>query len=271
MKRLLRTALLLLTLTAPASATPKIIVRPPGGDTPEQGLEAMQSALQEGADALWLTLQLSADGRIVLCRPRAGKCQGQGRPLTLEAALRRFVRTPFYLDVRAPQADPRRLGDDLLQVLVRTDSLKRARVYAADARLLAALPLAVRRFEPPARTRAALLKTTLSGRCLLSRRATHPRWHAAPLRWQMTGTGGASVPPAQAGMPWSRRAVACLQASGPSALILTGVTSRRELALAAFLGADGVRVDNLRWLKRPPGPARPGGIVPQVAGHRTLP
>jgi len=58
-----------LSLT-PALAAPFIVAHRGGtGDTPENTLQAFSTALENGADALWMTVQVTKDGVPVLYRP----------------------------------------------------------------------------------------------------------------------------------------------------------------------------------------------------------
>ena len=60
----------LLLGSAPAWAAPQIIAHRGGtGDAPENTLPAIGLALKNGADAVWVTVQLSKDGMPVLYRP----------------------------------------------------------------------------------------------------------------------------------------------------------------------------------------------------------
>jgi glycerophosphoryl diester phosphodiesterase len=68
------TAAALVIITAlsltPALAAPFIVAHRGGtGDTPENTLQAFSTALENGADALWMTVQVTKDGVPVLYRP----------------------------------------------------------------------------------------------------------------------------------------------------------------------------------------------------------
>ena len=65
-----------------AFAAPFIVAHRGGtGDTPENTLQAFSTALENGADALWMTVQVTKDGVPVLYRPAdlGSLTEGQGR------------------------------------------------------------------------------------------------------------------------------------------------------------------------------------------------
>ncbi|WP_049856194.1 glycerophosphodiester phosphodiesterase family protein [Trabulsiella odontotermitis] len=282
-----------------ASAGPEIIAFNAAGlDAPENTLYAARKALANGAGALWVTVRVSADGVPVLYRPddlsvltnhygpveevtadnlktadagwRFGEKEGfpfrhkaMGIP-HLEEMLKMFPRTTFYLEIRAPHAEFKRFAKTLQQVLARTDSLKRTRVYAADSALLDALPIAIRRFESQQLTRDTLIRAVVSRRCLLTRKSAYPRWHASPLRQRVSvaDVTGAPAPPALVWLQWNKAALTCLQASGPAKLILSGIRNQHDLDLATTLHADGVLVSSLLWIT-PSSESKSTRVMPQ--------
>ncbi|EOT1930348.1 glycerophosphodiester phosphodiesterase family protein, partial [Serratia marcescens] len=138
---LLASALSLSALAASAVAghAPAIVAHRGGtADAPENTRIAIETALKNGADAIWITLQESKDGVIVLYRPsdlktltnRQGpvsaytaaqlaeidagwafakgdahpfRGQGIGIP-RLDEVLKAFPRVTFYLDIKSPDA-----------------------------------------------------------------------------------------------------------------------------------------------------------------------
>ncbi len=65
-----------------ALAAPFIVAHRGGtGDTPENTLQAFSTALENGADALWMTVQVTKDGVPVLYRPAdlGSLTDGKGR------------------------------------------------------------------------------------------------------------------------------------------------------------------------------------------------
>ena len=155
------TALCLLAASS-ALANPQLIAHRGGtGDAPENTLPAIKLALENHAEAIWVTVQLSRDGVPVLYRssdlsaltnaegkvssltaaelakvdagwkwgddshPWRGK---QATIPTLQSVLQQWPHTFFYIDIKSPDADPAVMGERLLAVLKATDSLDRVRV-----------------------------------------------------------------------------------------------------------------------------------------------
>ena len=167
---LLASALSLSALAASAAAghAPAIVAHRGGtADAPENTRIAIETALKNGADAIWITLQESKDGVIVLYRPsdlktltnRQGpvsaytaaqlaeidagwafakgdahpfRGQGIGIP-RLDDVLKAFPHITFYLDIKSPDADPAQFGKALLATLESTRLLYRRQIPAGAA------------------------------------------------------------------------------------------------------------------------------------------
>lgn len=159
---------------------PQIIAHRGGtADAPENTIPAIKKALANGADAIWITIQLSKDNIPVLYRPvdlktltnKSGKVSGYpadqlaradasfkynethniqpksgshiGIP-TLDRVLKTFPTTQFYLDIKSPDADPEKFAEALQKTLKETgkneeNRLSRTRVYSTDDNYLTAL------------------------------------------------------------------------------------------------------------------------------------
>ncbi|WP_145562242.1 glycerophosphodiester phosphodiesterase family protein [Yersinia canariae] len=159
---------------------PQIIAHRGGtADAPENTIPAIKKALDNGADAIWITLQLSKDNELVLYRPSkleeltdmSGKVSAYtakqlaqanasvdynkkhnihpnpkihvGIP-TLDEVLKTFPTTTFYLDIKSPDAPPATLAQALKTTLNATtqgekNRLSRTRVYSTDDNYLNAL------------------------------------------------------------------------------------------------------------------------------------
>ncbi len=160
--------------------TPQIIAHRGGtADAPENTIPAIKKALANGADAIWITLQLSKDNIPVLYRPvlleeltnESGKVSGYtakqlssvdasvkynekhniqpksashtGVP-TLDEVLKAFPTTTFYLDIKSPDANPEAFAEALQKTLNATtkgekNRLDRTRVYSTNDSYLKAL------------------------------------------------------------------------------------------------------------------------------------
>lgn len=214
---LLASALSLSALAASAVGHAPTIVAHRGGtaDAPENTRIAIETALKNGADAIWITLQESKDGVIVLYRPSDLKAltnrqgpvsayttaqlaetdagwafargyapvprQGIGIP-RLDDVLKAFPHVTFYLDIKSPDADPAQFGQALLATLESTDSLNRIRVYSTDAKYLQALPTAIPRFESRDETRTLLANITMAHQCDVKPDNRQPRWYGLELK-----------------------------------------------------------------------------------------
>ncbi|WP_145518599.1 glycerophosphodiester phosphodiesterase family protein [Yersinia mollaretii] len=159
---------------------PQIIAHRGGtADAPENTLSAIKKALDNDANAIWITLQLSKDNIPVLYRPsdlkeltnESGKISDYtaqqlakvdadvaydkknnitpkadvhiGIP-TLDEVLKQFPTTTFYLDIKSPDANPATFAKVLQKVLEATtkneeNRLSRTRVYSTDDTYLTAL------------------------------------------------------------------------------------------------------------------------------------
>ncbi|AHM72544.2 glycerophosphodiester phosphodiesterase family protein [Yersinia hibernica] len=159
---------------------PQIIAHRGGtADAAENTLPAIKKALANGANAIWITLQLAKDNKLVLYRPSdlkeltdmSGKVSAYtaeqlaqanasfaynqqhdihpapktqvGIP-TLDEVLKTFPTTTFYLDIKSPDAAPATLAQALQKTLNATtrgekNRLSRTRVYSTDDNYLNAL------------------------------------------------------------------------------------------------------------------------------------
>ncbi|WP_082170659.1 glycerophosphodiester phosphodiesterase family protein [Yersinia pekkanenii] len=165
------------SVTLPA---PQIIAHRAGtADAPENTLPAIDKALSNGADAIWITLQLSKDDIPVLYRPsdlkeltdKSGTISSYtaqqlakvdasvafnkkhniqdksdshiGIP-TLDEVLRKYPDTTFYLDIKSPDANPATFANALKKTLSTSakdekSRFARTRVYSTDDNYLNAL------------------------------------------------------------------------------------------------------------------------------------
>ncbi|WP_445115714.1 glycerophosphodiester phosphodiesterase family protein [Acinetobacter sp. WZC-1] len=155
-----------------SNAKPLIVAHRGGtADAPENTLYAIDQALKNKADIIWVTVQLSSDNIPVLYRPTnlnaltdgqgavsqysvaqlkrldAGwniartsssgqttypwRGQGIGIP-TLKETLQRYPRTTFYLDIKSPDASPTGIANAIKSVLTDTGSLGRVKVYSTE-------------------------------------------------------------------------------------------------------------------------------------------
>ncbi len=273
-----------LVLTTSAWASPQMIAHRGGtADAPENTLPAIQLALENRAQAIWVTVQFSRDGAPVLYRPSdlsalttakgkisqytqaelatfdAGakwkeKVAGSTIP-TLKAVLERWPDTPFYIDIKSPDADPAEMGKQLLSVLKETNSLTRVRVYSTEDRYLDALPAEVPRFVTRSETRTRLANISLNHVCQTPAKKMDAYWYGLELNRKVEVvekfTLGDGISPAT--LTWDKEAMDCFRSQGNAHVILLGVNSAEDYQKAQALGADGVMVDSpaqaSAWLK----------------------
>ncbi|WP_159567043.1 glycerophosphodiester phosphodiesterase family protein [Budvicia diplopodorum] len=278
MKELL--AVVLICCSFVAVAKPQIIAHRAGTeDAPENTLLAIDKSLENGVDAVWITLQLTKDGIPVLYRPSkleeltnskgavsaytlselsntdAGWSFGgdshpyRGKDIripTLKEVLTRYPSTFFYLDIKSPDADPSRFAQALAEVLKDKENLNRVRVYSTDAKYLAALPESIPRFESRDDTRTRLANISLSHSCDVPTKDKQARWYGLELKRQVevveTFTLGEGR--SKATLTWDKEAMDCFRSSGNVHIILFGINNQQDYQTAVKLGADGVMVNS---------------------------
>lgn len=276
---LFASALSLISLAA--SAAPAIIAHRGGtADAPENTRVAIETALKNGADAIWITLQESKDGVIVLYRPSDLKAlsnqqglvsaytaeqlakvdagwsfaKGETHPFRgkgigiprLDEILNDFPKVNFYLDIKSPDANPAQFGKTLLATLEKTDSLNRTRVYSTDAKYLQALPPAIKRFETRDETRDLLANISLSHLCELKPDNQKPRWYGLELKREVEVVEKFTLGEgrSKAFLTWDKESIDCFRSQGPAHIILFGINTPADYQQALALGVDGVMVNS---------------------------
>ena len=248
------------------------------GDAPENTVAAIERSLANGADAIWVTVQLSRDRVPVLYRPvdldaltdlkgvvsgrtayelaradagwKSGGTdypwRGKGIAVpSLELVLERFRDVPFFLDIKSPDADPSDMAEALAAVLRRTTSLARSRVYSTDGRYLDALPRDVQRFESRDLTRTALALSAMAHRCELPV-GNGERWFGLELKRDVEVVEKYTLGEARskAQLVWDKEAMECFRSKGDVRVVLFGINSEADYRQAKALGADAVMIDS---------------------------
>ncbi|HHR0839594.1 TPA: glycerophosphodiester phosphodiesterase family protein [Klebsiella aerogenes] len=278
MKKIL--TVLCLLATGSFFANPQLIAHRGGtGDAPENTLPAIKLALENHAQAIWITVQLSRDGVPVLYRssdlsaltnaegkvssltaaelakvdagwkwgddshPWRGK---QATIPTLQSVLQQWPQTFFYIDIKSPDAEPAVMGERLLEVLKNTHSLDRVRVYSTEDRYIAALPQPIPRFVSRSETRTRLANVSLSHQCQQDSQRDGDKWYGLELKRKVEVvekfTLGEGVSPAT--LTWDKEAMDCFRSQGQAHIIFFGINSAEDYRTAKELGADGVMVDS---------------------------
>ncbi|HVJ39614.1 MAG TPA: glycerophosphodiester phosphodiesterase family protein, partial [Stenotrophomonas sp.] len=246
---------------------------------------AIHSALQNGADALWLSVQLSADGVPVMYRPRDLSALTEGKGLVaslpvarlqalnagyrfsdanggfpyrarpqpiarLDQALAAIPRhLPVMLDMKAEPSAA--LVQAVAAVLARGNDWARTWLYSTDAGyapLWQPYPQA-QVMESRDATRQRLLELVLAQRCVAAPEA--PGWAAFELRRNLkvseSFTLGKGHTAVSGARLWTPEAMVCFRSHAPEFSVLwIGVGSEEDYKLAADLGADAVMVDSPR-------------------------
>ena len=266
--------------SAAVSAAPLRIAHRGGtGDAPENTVVAIEQSLHNGADAVWVTVQLTKDGVPVLYRPAsldaltdlrgpvsgrtaaelaradAGwktggadspwRGKGIGIP-TLQAVLTQFSDVPFFIDIKSPDADPAVMARALADVLQRTGSLARSRVYSTDARYLDALPREVARFESRDLTRTVLARVAMAHQCELLPAQEDERWFGLEMKRDVEVVEKYTLGEARsaAQLVWDQEAMDCFRSKGTARIVLFDVNSEADYRAAKTLGADAVMINS---------------------------
>lgn len=290
--------------TPPAAVTDKVATRPVvakpttspppfpqlvahrGGtkDKPENTLVAIESALANHADMIWLTVQLSADGVPVLYRPTdlASLTDGKGpvagmtfarlqslnagwtftdsaagqpavypyrahpvRMPSLRQALHHIPATvPVVLDMKALSAEAQ--AEAVAKVLQEEGAWGRVLIYSTEAAYQRAFSQypKARVFESRDATRKRLVDVSLGGRCDAPGNGT---WAGFELRRNVIVSETFTLGKAETpavATLWNPRSVACYRSRNAVNLIAFGVNDEAAYCEAMRLGLDAVMVDS---------------------------
>lgn len=270
---------------------PPLIVAHRAGtaDAPENTLPAIRLALRHGADAIWLSVQLSSDRVPVLYRPQELSALTNGRgsvaawpraklqrlnagwnfrddaggfpyrahpvriPTLVEALAAIPPELPVLLDLKA--APSAALVDAVAAVLARRKEWSRVLLYSTDAGftpLWARYPQA-RQFESRDQTRGRLLGIALAQRCEAPPAAAG--WAAFELRRDLQiverFTLGEGRNDIAGAQLWSPAAIACFRSRVPDYGVLwIGVASQDDYRSAWRSAATAVMVDSPRQARQ---------------------
>ncbi|MGR3806994.1 glycerophosphodiester phosphodiesterase family protein [Pasteurella testudinis] len=278
---------LLLPPTAFAAAAerapnkPQLIAHRGGtADAPENTLYAIEQALKNGADAIWVTVQLSQDNIPVLYRPSdlsartnlngavssytAAQLQqadaawlfdkDNNYPLrqqaigvpSLSAVLAQFPQTFFYLDLKSPDAEPQTFADAVRKAVHDANAQQRIRIYSTEQAFTAAIGDSLPTFASRDTTRNFLAQTALAGDRCPNEALTQTLWHGFELNRKVkvveTFTLGEGV--SEGVLTWSPHEVNCFNQTAAQHIILFGINNAADYQRAVELNVDGVMVDS---------------------------
>lgn len=265
--------------------TPAIIAHRGGtGDGPENTEYVIQKSINNGADAVWVTLQLSKDNVIVLYRPSdlstltsltgtvssrtfselqhadaAYTWSSPDYPLrgkgivipSLQEVLKKWPKTFFFLDIKSPDASPQTFASVLADTLHSINGLDRVRVYSTNSRYLDALPADIPRFESRDLTRNILANVTMAHDCTITSQNIEPVWYGFEYRREVQVTEKYTLGEgtSKSFLTWGREAFNCFKKNPQNKVILFGINTAEDYQKATSLGADGILVDSPEKLK----------------------
>lgn len=184
-----------------------LIVAHRGGtaDHPENTKHAINMALHNEADILWLSIQFSKEGIPVLYRPSDLKSltdgsglvsdftweelqqldaayhfkiqdqyiyRGQGITIpSLQQIIQSYPDTRFILDIKSPDADPVIMAEILDKLIKETQSLERITFYSTESKYLAELPKYINKYQPRNLTRKILTNTIMANDCKITKKS----------------------------------------------------------------------------------------------------
>ncbi|CNH95773.1 glycerophosphodiester phosphodiesterase family protein [Yersinia pekkanenii] len=201
------TLLFSLVFTLPTLASPLIVAHRAGtADYPENTRYAIDMALKNEADIIWLSIQFSKDGIPVLYRPSDlqsltnasepgpvsaytweelrlldaayyfntdGQYTYRGRGVKIPSLLQIITSYPkvnFILDIKSPDTDPLTMANTLDRLISETNSFDRVRFYSTEKRYLDALPDYINKFEPRNLTRKILANSVMANNCKVAKK-----------------------------------------------------------------------------------------------------
>lgn len=250
-------------------------------DAPENTSFAINEALKNKADAIWITIQLSKDKIPVLYRPKDLSANTNAKGLvseysaeelkkldaayyfkandgypyrnkdigipSLDDVLMSYPETFFYLDLKSPDADPISMKNSLLQVLTKHNAFNRVRVYSTNKAFTEILSPEIATFATRDLTRQYLVETALnSNHCPTPLKEEY--WHGFELYRKVkvveTFTLGEGV--SEAVLAWAPEDIKCFKQKLQH-IILFGIKTKEDLELARKLGVDGVMVDSPKY------------------------
>lgn len=268
----------------PVLPQPEVVAHRAGtADAPENTLLAIRKALANHSDAMWLSVQVSADGVAVLYRPadlsaltdargavgsksleqlravNAGyqfkdaagsypyRAQPQAIPTLAQALQAIPLSVPVFLDIKAQPVGE--VIDAVARTLDQQQAWSRVRFYSTerDASDYLAQHYADRaqHFESRDATRNRLVDLALTGSCAPPAAGA---WMGIELERDLTVTEqftlGSSSYLVKPARLWTPQAMACVRRAKGTKVVMFGINSAQAYGEALELGADAVMVDS---------------------------
>ena len=263
-------------LSLSAFANPILVAHRAGtADAPENTLAAIELALENKADVIWISVQMSKDKKFVLYRPsdlntltdKQGKIsQFDAEQLktihitkssankaiynndklyipSLEEVLKKFPQTQFYIDLKSPDANDKEQAKVLLELLKKTKSLDRVRIYSTEDNYILALSKEIPTFTTRGATRKKLADVSLTHFCKTEEQENLyyglELERAVKVVEKFTLGEGVS----ETTLTWDNEAMECFE-QNEGKVILFGINTPQAYEKAKSLKADGVMVDS---------------------------
>ena len=263
------------------AAQPLIIAHRGGtADGPENTIPTIKSSVQNGADIIWITVQLSKDGVPVLYRPSdlaalteltepttvssmtaeelteldAGhayfknviKNNGDSYKIpTLSEVLIQFPNSEFFIDLKSPDANAKEYIESVAHVVMDNNASHRVRIYSTSENYIDAASKysSLNVFKSRDETRSILFGSKLSNQC--NAKEMLPGWHAFELNRQVDVVGHFMLGEGrtEASFRWSKEDLSCFDTIN-NKIVLIGVNSKEDYLYAQSLGVYAVMVDS---------------------------
>ncbi len=161
------------------------------------------------------------------------------------------VQIPILLDLKADPAEPRVKA--VAGILQDAKAWGRVRLYSTQAghlRLMKASHPQAQVFEEPDLTRMRLVERRLGGSC--GQPPPAGTWVGFELKRSLDVTGKYTLGEGRSGTVakrWDRAAMACCRTHPGVKIVLFGVATEEDLAIAETLGVDAVMTDSPRIMR----------------------
>lgn len=262
-------------------ANPIIIAHRGGAaDAPENTLTSIKLSLKNKADAIWISVQMTKDKKFVLYDPDdlsiLSEKKGKVSEFTLkqlkqiqitkaksdksiyndeslyipalEDVLKKFPNTLFFIELKSPDANDKEQAKFLLEILKKTKSLDRVRVYSANDDYIFALNDEISRFVTRGQTLKKLADVSLSHLCKQEEMQNLYYGFEFKKSIEIIEKFASTESITHSTLTWDEEAMECFKQNGGK-VILFGIDDEKSYQKAKALKAYGVMVDNPSFFK----------------------